>query len=63
VSAAARAWERTRLLVLRRDRYLCQACRKATATEVARTAEGPADGLDHLQALCVVCNAEPDRLR
>lgn len=53
------AWEKTRALVLRRDRYLCQVCRLRSADAVDHVkpkAKGGTDELDNLQAICRPCH-------
>ena len=52
-------WERIRAEVLRRDRWLCQVCRLADATEVDHVAPKALGGTDepgNLQAICNRCH-------
>lgn len=56
-------WDKTRLIVLRRDKYLCQECRsnkRATpANEVDHVIpkeHGGTDELDNLEAKCTPCH-------
>ena len=55
-----RAWEKIRAFILRRDHYLCQVCRRATATEVdhiIEKADGGEDTPTNLQAIFSPCHA------
>jgi len=54
------AWERVRLLVLRRDHHLCQICRLRSANEVDHIrpkSDGGSDEPANLQAACTPCHA------
>jgi 5-methylcytosine-specific restriction enzyme A len=59
------AWERIRLVALRRDSYLCQTClakgRPTQATEVHHViakAKGGTDDLSNLASICRACHQE-----
>lgn len=59
------AWDKLRLVILRRDAYLCQPClaqgRPTPATEVDHVtpkAKGGTDDEDNLQAICSECHRE-----
>jgi 5-methylcytosine-specific restriction endonuclease McrA len=58
------AWVKIRLLILKRDRYLCQPCYRANrltqATQVDHInpkAKGGTDDSDNLEAICTHCHA------
>jgi 5-methylcytosine-specific restriction enzyme A len=58
-----RAWDKLRLVVLARDKHLCQPCRRehritpATAVDhVLPKAKGGTDDLDNLEATCDPCH-------
>ena len=60
-----RAWQKLRIVVLRRDNYLCQLCLVRDRLEVAREvdhikpkAQGGTDELSNLQSLCHKCHKE-----
>lgn len=57
------AWDKIRIIVLRRDKGLCQECLHHNRTELATQvdhktpkAKGGTDELDNLQALCGSCH-------
>ncbi len=59
------AWDRLRLLILRRDDYLCQTCasvgRVAAATQVDHKipkARGGSDSPSNLAAICAPCHRD-----
>lgn len=56
-------WEKTRKLILRRDKGLCQPCREAGRCRPARQVdhkvpkfEGGTDAEENLQSICVDCH-------
>ncbi len=60
-----REWERLRKQVIERDKYLCQACLRATPQRVTQgrevdhklaKANGGTDELDNLELLCGPCH-------
>ena len=56
---SGRAWDRLRLLILDRDQWLCQACRRRDACEVdhiVAKADGGSDAPSNLQSLCSDCH-------
>ena len=59
-----RQWRNRRLVVLQRDKYLCQPCRRADRVRPAQEVDhviprsaGGTDDLDNLQAICRECHA------
>lgn len=59
------AWDKLRKQVLERDCYLCQPCRRADRTTLAREvdhirpkAKGGTDDLENLEAICVPCHRD-----
>lgn len=58
-------WDKLRVLVMRRDKSLCQPCLTNNRTELATEvdhitakAKGGLDELDNLQAICTACHRE-----
>ena len=58
-----RDWQKLRLLVLSRDDYLCQACRRlgrltmaSTVDHIVPKAQGGDDAMSNLQSLCRPCH-------
>lgn len=58
------AWQKLRLLILKRDRYLCQYCKQLGIAEAGNTvdhivskAKGGTDAQSNLQTLCRRCHA------
>ena len=56
-------WEHLRKIVLRRDKGLCQVCKREGRVSVAKQvdhilnkARGGTDNFDNLQAICVKCH-------
>ncbi|RTR01950.1 HNH endonuclease [Halomonas nitroreducens] len=56
-------WRKLRQLVMERDRWLCQACRRkgratpaAVVDHIVNKAEGGSDSPDNLEALCRLCH-------
>lgn len=55
-----RRWQKLRRVILARDLYLCQACRRATATDVDHITpkvQGGTDEAENLQSLCHACHS------
>lgn len=62
-------WQKLRLRILRRDRYLCQACLRegrsiaaCTVDHIRPKARGGTDDPANLQSLCADCTAEKDAI-
>ena len=63
------AWDKLRIVILKRDRYLCQHCIKAGRVTAATSvdhilakAKGGTDEQTNLQSLCGDCRAEKDAI-
>lgn len=60
-----RAWDKLRLVVLARDKHLCQPCRRASRITAAEAvdhiipkAKGGSDELANLEAICTPCHRD-----
>jgi len=59
-----KAWETTRAIILKRDKYLCQPCKRNGHIVAAKQvdhkipkAQGGTDNHENLQSICISCHA------